>query len=149
MRILLAIDGSDDSDAVVEEVTNRPFPPGSELLVLSVFEVPAFPVAFPFGGVDFEDQVQKAAGAIVEKAATKLRVGPESRKLKIQTDVLAGSPKRVILEQADNFGADLIMLGSRGHGAWDRMLLGSVSQAVAAHAKCSVEIVRKLASPRH
>lgn len=143
MRILLAIDGSDYSDAAVDDVANRPFPPGSELLVLSVFEVPAFPVAFPLGGVDFEDQVQKTAGAIVEKAAAKLRVGAESKKLKIQTDVLAGSPKRVILEQADNFGADLIVVGSRGHGAWDRVLLGSVSQAVAAHAKCSVEIIRR------
>lgn len=143
MKILLATDGSEYSDAAIDEIANRPFPAGSEVLVLSVFEVPAFPLGFPFGGVDFfDDQMQKSAGAAVEKAAAKLRAGEESRKLNITTRVLCGSPKRLILEQAEAFGADLIALGSRGLGAWDRLLLGSVSQAVATHANCSVEIVR-------
>lgn len=43
---------------------------------------------------------------------------------------------------AEEFRADLIMVGSHGHGAIERFLLGSVSQAVALHAKCSVEIIR-------
>ena len=42
----------------------------------------------------------------------------------------------------DEASADLIVVGSHGYGVWDRFLLGSVSQAVALHAKCSVEIVR-------
>ena len=143
MKILLATDGSEYSEATVDEVASRPFPEGTEVLVVSVFEVPAFPLGFPFGGVDFfDDQMQKSAGAAAEKAAAKLRKGKEGRKLKVLTRVLSGSPKRVILEQAEVFGADLIVLGSRGLGAWDRLLLGSVSQAVATHAKCSVEIVR-------
>ena len=110
--------------------------------MISVFEVPTFPITVPWAGVDLNDEMQKAATTAVEKAVTKLRAGAESSRLKIITRVLAGSPKRVILEEADAFEADLIVLGSRGLGAWDRMLLGSVSQTVAAHAKCSVEIVR-------
>lgn len=62
--------------------------------------------------------------------------------MKITTKVLSGSPKRVILEEAEAFGADLIVVGSHGYGMFERFLLGSVSQAVALHAKCSVEIVR-------
>jgi nucleotide-binding universal stress UspA family protein len=143
MRILLATDGSEYSEAAVDEIANRPLPPDTEVLVLSVLEVPTFPLGYPFGGVEFfDDQMQKSAGAAVEKAAAKLRAGDDRRKLSVMKRVLSGSPKRVILEQAEAFGADLIVLGSRGLGAWDRLLLGSVSQAVAAHAKCSVEIVR-------
>jgi nucleotide-binding universal stress UspA family protein len=48
----------------------------------------------------------------------------------------------VILEQSEAFGADLIVVGSHGLGNFERFLLGSVAQAVALHAKCSVEIVR-------
>lgn len=68
--------------------------------------------------------------------------------MKITTEVLSGSPKRVILEEAEAFGADLIVVGSHGHGALERFLLGSVSQAVALHAKCSVEIVRTRSNVR-
>ena len=56
--------------------------------------------------------------------------------------VASGSPKEVILDEADAFGADLIVVGSHGYGMVERFLLGSVSQAVALHAKCSVQIVR-------
>ena len=63
--------------------------------------------------------------------------------MKITSAVPDGPPKRVILEEAEAFGADLIVLGSHGYGAFERFLLGSVSQSVALHAKCSVEIVRR------
>ncbi len=49
-------------------------------------------------------------------------------------------------EEAERWGADLIVMGSRGLGTWNRLLLGSVSSAVVNHAKCSVEIVRSVAS---
>jgi len=47
-----------------------------------------------------------------------------------------------IVKQVDAGGHDLVVMGSRGLGAWSRLLLGSVSSAVVHHAKCSVEIVR-------
>jgi nucleotide-binding universal stress UspA family protein len=53
-----------------------------------------------------------------------------------------GSPRSVILDEAESWGADLVVVGSHGYGAWQRFLLGSVSQAVVSHAKCSVEVVR-------
>ena len=74
-----------------------------------------------------------------DKAGTMSLAGGS---MKITTEVLSGSPKRVILEEAEAFGADLIVVGSHGHGMVESFLLGSVSQAVALHAKCSVEIVR-------
>ena len=62
--------------------------------------------------------------------------------LKITTEVANGSAKDVILDEAERWGADLIVLGSHGYSGWRRFLLGSVSHAVATHARCSVEIVR-------
>ena len=62
--------------------------------------------------------------------------------LQVSSDVLPGSPRRLIVEEAETWGADLIVVGSHGYRTWERMLLGSVSQTVAAHAECSVEIIR-------
>jgi nucleotide-binding universal stress UspA family protein len=62
--------------------------------------------------------------------------------LRVSTLVLEGSAKQKITEEAEEWQADLIVVGSHGYKAFQRMLLGSVSHAVAQHAKCSVEIVR-------
>jgi nucleotide-binding universal stress UspA family protein len=61
----------------------------------------------------------------------------------ITSKVLPGSPRSAILEEAERWKADLIVVGSHGYGAWQRLVLGSVSQAVVLHAKCSVEVVRR------
>ena len=147
-KILLAIDGSETSQAAVDEVVRQPFPDGSEVRVLSVVETPYLPLTYPGDGIDMnvyaeiEKSSYKRANKAVEDAAAKLRVGYERNKLTITKDVSSGSPKEVIPEKAEAFGADLIVVGSHGYGMVERFLLGSVSQAVALHAKCSVEIVR-------
>ena len=150
MKILVATDGSEFSEAAVDEIAKRPFPKGSEVRVLAVFELPTFPIAVPWAGVDFDDEVQKQARAqarkAVKSAERKLREGKESSSLKVATKVLAGTPKQAILDEAEAFNADLIVLGSHGRGRIERFLLGSVTLAVVTHAKCSVEIVRRTAA---
>jgi nucleotide-binding universal stress UspA family protein len=56
--------------------------------------------------------------------------------------VLLGGPRSVIIDEADKWGADLIVVGSHGHRGFERFLLGSVSEGVARHAHCSVEVIR-------
>ncbi len=148
MKILLATDGSGHGDAVIDAITQRVPPPGSEVRVVSVVGS-HFPVPYtPWEGVDVnrvvqvEKEFRDRACAAVENAATRLRAHEGSDRLTISTEVLYGSPKRRILEDAEAFDADLIIVGSHGHGIVERFLLGSVSQAVALHATCSVEIVR-------
>ena len=63
--------------------------------------------------------------------------------LEIITETRSGPARDVILDEAKAWDADLIVLGSHGYKGWQRFLLGSVSQAVATHAHCSVEIVRQ------
>lgn len=148
MRILLATDGSGHSDAALDEITHRCDPRGIEVRIISVV-APFVPPTYTLGdSVDVElyDQIERnareRARAAVEKAAARLQADAVGRPLHVTTDVLSGSPKRVILEEGEAFGADLIVVGSHGQGMLERFLLGSVSQAVALHARCSVEIVR-------
>ncbi|HMG34538.1 MAG TPA: universal stress protein [Blastocatellia bacterium] len=144
MKILLAVDGSAFSDAAVEEVARRPWPEGSEVKVLHVAERPLIPATEPWALPDnyFEEMDRAArehARMTVEKAVAKLA----QSKLESSIEVVEGYPKHVITDEAERWGADLIVLGSHGYRGLTKLLLGSVSQAVASHAHCSVEIVRK------
>ncbi len=152
MKILLATDGSEHSEAAVDEIAQRPFPMGSQVRVISVVD-PPYPTTGIWTGdgtnlndMNLYDEMLKSftqrASTAVEKAAHGLRASHEGRELGVTTEVLTGSPKQVILDEAETFAADLIVVGSHGYGMIERFLLGSVSQAVALHAQCSVEIVR-------
>lgn len=144
MKILLAIDGSACSERAVGEVARRPWPDDTQVRILSVVEPTAPLAAEPYMGMaNYFEEIERAqrqqAEETVTRAAEKLRA---SGKLQVSTEVLRGSAKGMIVEAAESWGADLIVVGSHGYRTWERLLLGSVSQAVAAHAGCSVEIVR-------
>jgi nucleotide-binding universal stress UspA family protein len=147
MKILLAVDGSSFSDAAVEEVARRPWPEGTSVKVLTTYELPAPPTAetwaLPanyFEGLDIALRTQ--AQDVVDRAIQTLK-SKGNKNISIDATILPGPPRSVILDEAENWGADLIVLGSHGYRAWERFLLGSVSQAVVSHAKCSVEVVRR------
>lgn len=146
MKILLAVDGSQYSDAAVAGVAKRPWPAGSEIKVLSVIE-PFTPYMTEIWATSNEfweeldkasrDQANQAINSAVEQLSKNL-----SKSLIISTEIVKGNPKNAILDEAERWSADLLVLGSHGYTGFKRMLLGSVSQAVASHAHCSVEIVR-------
>ena len=147
MKILLATDGSEHSNAAVEEVGGRSFPPNTEVHIVSVFENTFLYVSepAPMGGLAGSyEEVDVIARKLAEET---VRIAGEIIKeknpaLSISTKVINDSPKHGILDEAEKFGADLIVVGSHGRGAVGRFLLGSVSQSVALHASCSVLIVR-------
>jgi nucleotide-binding universal stress UspA family protein len=95
----------------------------------------------PIDMKDWIAAIRSSAQAAVETAIDQLkRIVGDS--MKISGDVISGSPKHIIVEEADRWDADLIVVGSRGHSSWESLLLGSVPQSVVMHAKCSVEVVR-------
>jgi nucleotide-binding universal stress UspA family protein len=146
MKILLAVDGSPCSDAAVEEIARRPWPDKSFVKVLTAFELPAPPTpeawAIPLTYFDDMDAaLRKQANAVLERAIQTLKYRLD-KTIAIDGVVVPGSPRVVILDEAEDWGADLIVVGSHGYRAWERFLLGSVSQSVVSHAKCSVEVVR-------
>ena len=143
MTVLVAIDGSGHSEAAVGEITRRALPGGSEVRIISVVDTVYYPLVFPGEGgdmamfVEIEATARQRARAAVDKAAATIRATGENRAVAITADVLSGNAKRAILEEAEAFGADLIVVGSHGHGHFERFRLGSVSHAVAIHANCS------------
>ena len=146
MRILLAIDGSACSDAAIEEIGRRPWPDGSSIKVLTTFELPTppSPEGWALPANYFEEMdlaLTQQARNTVDRALAKLK--PKlSETISLDAQIVPGPPRTIILDEAESWGADLIVVGSHGYRAWERFLLGSVSQAIVSHAKCSVEVVR-------
>ena len=143
MRILLAIDDSKFSEAAVESVVEQARPHGTEVRILHVVEPPPLLVSRELGG--YEPALQNAlefqkqnADALVAKSAELLR----ARGLKATATLEVGDAKSKILDVAEEWHADLIVLGSHGRKGLNRFPMGGVSDAVARHACCSVEIVR-------
>ena len=147
MKILIATDGSDYSKAAVNSVAERPWPQGSEVKIISAMEVPFAPTTeawvLPNNYYSELDRVaREQAEAAVKDAVERIESGKASG-LEIITKIIRGSAGEVILDEAERWNADMIVLGSHGYSGWQRFLLGSVSHAVATHAHCSVEIVRQ------
>jgi|SRR5690349_739668 len=143
MRILLAVDGSSPSQEAVDELARRPWPTPSSMRIISVVR-PYIPSATEFvpGTLTTQEVRQQHlehAEDILLRAAERL----EKAGLHIDTVVREGDPRAEIVDEATDWRADLIVVGSHGHTGLTRLLLGSVAQAVVAHAPCSVEVVRR------
>jgi nucleotide-binding universal stress UspA family protein len=143
MKILLPIDDSKFSEAAIRAVIAQAHSKDTEVRVLHVVEPPTLLVARDMTGYDSTleavwDEETKQAQVLVAKAAETLR----SHGIKVTTSVQQGEPKSLIIDASEEWHADLIVVGSHGRKALDRFLLGSVSDATARHARCSVEIVR-------
>ncbi len=146
MKILLATDGSSHSKEMVKKFSRTAFAPNTEVRIISVYDRSPQTTSVDPAGISneyyvaVEKDLQKRAEDATENAAAAL--GRKNPTLSVSTAVIKGVPKSIILNEAEKFEADLIVVGSHGSGAIAGFLLGSVSQAVALHAKCSVEIVR-------
>lgn len=142
MRVLLAIDGSKFSEAATQAVIALAKPQETEVHIIHVIDVlsnqlPEMTVYYP--GIEHErDAQRKPAEALVAITAALLR----SKGFPVTTAVELGNVKSKILDTAETWRADLIVLGSHGRMGLERFLMGSLAEAVARHAHCSVEIVR-------
>ncbi|MEO7530111.1 MAG: universal stress protein [Sediminibacterium sp.] len=147
MKILLATDGSAHSKAMVKKFAERAFSPNTKVRIISAYDGSSYSMNIAPMGVMTEyyaniDKFVKQSAENASESAAKI-LHKKSPTLSISAVAIEGPAKSVILDEAEKFGADLIVIGSHGHGALAGFLLGSVSQSVALHAKCSVEIVRK------
>jgi len=147
-RILLATDGSEFSARAARSIAERPWPEGTEIEVLSVVELHLGAVHAllepPYmDNQQLESQREEAMKRAEAAVASAVEILSKAfPKVSESISVLLDGPKAVIIEEADKWGADLIVVGSHGHRGIERFLLGSVSEGVALHAKCSVEVIR-------
>jgi nucleotide-binding universal stress UspA family protein len=147
MRILLAIDGSECSAAATHAVVAQFRPQDADVRVIHAINwehIVPISLQFERGSEvahayrQLRDSTVRHAVALVARAARQLQDGGFST----STAVREGEPRRVILDGAAAWRASLIVVGSHGKTGLDRLLLGSVSEHIARHATCSVEIVR-------
>lgn len=148
-KILLGIDGSAHSLAAAASIASRKWPSDSVARIVSVLEelVPPADPTYVAGAVAErarEDIKKNCDSAVLEARELVAAAG-----IRTETCVLEGSPKKRILEESKAWGADLIVVGSHGRRGVTRYLLGSVSEAVAMHAQCSVEVIRDKNLLRH
>ena len=148
MKILIPVDGSDNSILALREFAWRRWEADSEVKIIHVVENP-IPVTDIMGvnaemaRESYNEDVKKGreiladAEKIINEAASGLQVTSE-----IITAQAFHSAAQEIVSVAEREGTDLIVMGSRGMSAWKRLVIGSVSLAVLQHAPCSVEIVR-------
>jgi len=129
-RVLLATDGSEASNQAARAVAARPWPEGSQFRVISVEE----PWVIKSSRSRHDKEPREAVSAAEQVLS--------SAGLKATGEVLSGKPKEAILKDAENWVADLIVVGSHGRRGFKRFLLGSVSEEVAMNAPCSVVVVR-------
>ena len=147
MRVLFATDGGKQSDAAIDAIKRLALAEDDEVKLVSVVDM-ALPMAIDiYGGFlpdtsELEKTARENAGKIVAESAEKIKSFAGEKNVAISTEVLFGSPDSRIVETAETWNADLIVVGSHGYSRWERLLLGSVSDSVVHHAPCSVLVVR-------
>lgn len=147
MKVLFATDGGKQCDAAIGTIQRLALDEGDEIKMISVVDM-ALPMAIDiYGGYlpdtsEMEKTARENAAKILAETAEKLKVYADANKVALSTDVLFGSPDSRIVETAEEWHADLIVVGSHGYSRWERLLLGSVSDSVVHHAPCSVLVVR-------
>ncbi len=134
-KILVAVDGSDFSDAAVDQAISLGGICNSQIFAVSVVDL-------------YPEQMEVAPG-LVEKMSKEVKQHLDRAKKKVdkagipcETIVhMGGKPHEFIIQEAKDKGIDLICMGTHGRSGLKRILLGSVAQSVIGHAPCPVLVV--------
>ena len=141
-RIVVGVDGSPSSRAALRWAVRQAVLTGGTVDAVSAFQVPASEHGYAWGqgpiGVD-DSAERRADGRKALDAVISEEVAPDQIR-RVTAHVIYGHAAEVLLDAAAD--ADLLIVGSRGHGAFAEALLGSVGQYCAHHAHCPVLIMR-------
>ncbi|MGD0138037.1 MAG: universal stress protein [Tepidisphaeraceae bacterium] len=135
-RLLVAVDGSQSAQAILNQVRSRAWPSGTFVLVVMVVDARLMPVVIPDLpiGPTSESWAHEIAGKFAEELRNSGLAASES--------IERGDPRHVLCKVAEGWGTDCIFLGSLGLSRLPWMDLGSTALAVSLRAHCSVEVVR-------
>ena len=145
-KIVVGVDGSASAQAALAWAVQQ-----AELTGATVEAVIAwhYPIAFagaPFAAIGSQMDVDFAGAAAQMLSAAISETADPTGSVKVSSTVREGNAAQVLIDAAE--GADLLVVGSRGHGGFTEALLGSVSQHCVHHARCPVVIVRGSADQR-
>jgi nucleotide-binding universal stress UspA family protein len=144
MKVLVPTDGSKCAENAVKSLTARPWPAGSRFKVIACPEFPVLIGNYPYLDPELVTEMMKSSEQHSGEAAEECAAALQKHGSSVEREVTEPreSPAHAILAAAESWQADLIVMGSHGRRGFDRLLLGSVSESVAMHAHCSVEVVR-------
>ena len=144
LKLLAGVDNSLPSSAAVEVVCRRKWPAGTQVRLLAVVDTvmavtpdSSDPLAVKWLEVGDEGNWDQVREIFAPEVAKLSAAGLDAAVM-----IRRGNPSNELVEEAEGWGADCIFVGAKGIRGADRLLLGSVSSAVAARAHCSVEVVR-------
>jgi nucleotide-binding universal stress UspA family protein len=142
LRLIIGMDGSLEDHAALDAVVERTWPAHTRVCVVTALAPSRETSISRLSPVDnpapTDDTPRAYMQAVVNAAVDKL----SALGLKTSTLVTEGDPHSLLLQEAEQWQADCIFVGTRSLRGWKRFLLGSVASAVAAQAPCSVEVVR-------
>jgi nucleotide-binding universal stress UspA family protein len=142
MKVICAIDDSPYSQDVLKAVCKRKWPADCQFKILTVIE--------PLAQVNQKDLLNVPEDVLAKRKQAALSLCQRARRkleemhpdVHVHFEIREGQPKAEIVSAATEWSSDKILLGAHSRGACPHFLAGSVSQAVAAHAPCSLEIIR-------
>jgi len=150
MKVLITIDDSKFSEAVINEAANRSWGPKTEIMVLSVVAIPTSEHWQDWGlsvAPKIKERLLSDAKMLVGKNVALLKEHLEVQKnkegIKIEGKIVEGHTCDSIARVASHWQADMIMMGSHGRTGIGRFLLGSIAEGVLLRAPCSVEIIKR------
>ncbi len=144
-KIVVAVDGSPSSLRAAQAAIEMSKHYGAELIVLHVIQYPTYHLYAPraYGAAPVKellDHSEKLARQSMEPILDEAKATGVSARLEILREKI--STYLAIIQKATAEKADLIVVGTRGLGGFAKLLLGSVSSGVVAHATCPVLIIR-------
>lgn len=146
-RLVIGVDGSTGAEEAVRAAVMRAWPSGSEVRIVAAFDTitPTMAGSLIPPVVQWAEEQNRTALQLVRTMVESFEEQFRAAKLSLSAIVKPGDPKRVLLQEAEDWQADCIFVGASGLSRIDRFLLGSVSAGVAGRAHCSVEVVRPAA----
>ena len=137
--IVVGVDGSTGGQAALRFAVAEARLRGADVRAVTAWHMSTMAYGGGFGpGVD-PTAFEESANASLERALAAL--GDEAKGVEITRALRMGQPAQVLVEEGSD--ADLLVVGSRGHGGFAGLLLGSVSHQCALHARCPVVIVHE------
>ena len=134
-RVVVGVDGSEPSARALDWAVTEAAYRGAPLHLVTAW---LFPMAEGYALTATVPQVHEAAGEVCERAADDVR--RRAPQLRVSTETVQHTPGPALVAASDP--ADLLVVGSRGLGGFEGLVMGSVSQYCARHASCTVVVVR-------
>jgi nucleotide-binding universal stress UspA family protein len=144
MKVLVAVDGSECSSAAVDAVAESHWPNNTQFLVITVVEPIYYEYALPGAYLPSLDGAQKELYAycqgLVDAKVSHIKSSIAGSE--VSGKVMDGLIAETIIDAAQDWDADMLVVGSHGRKGFQKFLLGSVAEKVAAHSPCSVQIIK-------